>query len=359
MMSLVFWLMIVSMAIVVLPMARSPMISSRWPRPSANSVSTTTRPVCTGWVTRSRSMIAGAGRSIGSSVSLAIGPFAVERAAERIDDAAEQRRSDRHAHDVAGAAHGVAGLDRIDVVQQHAADPVALEHLGEAELALLEAQQFVEPDVGQAGDQRDAVADLLDPADLFGLRPERGRRRALRGRVRARRRLGRQARLSWVRSARIRVRSARQLLLTTRCGPCSSRPAISAGSVLKAICGWPPNALPISVAVALLFGRIERRGADRFERDAVAAIACRAASGRRPDLPEQPIEERLAHRRAVQPRGQALGDVDREAARPLGPGLVGRLPLLLDRRLRGSLPATPPASRPRPDSAARVRSAAS
>ena len=74
-MSLVFWLMIVSMPIVVLPMARSPMISSRWPRPRANSASTTTSPVCTGCTTRSRSMISGAGRSIGSSASVAIGPL--------------------------------------------------------------------------------------------------------------------------------------------------------------------------------------------------------------------------------------------------------------------------------------------
>ena len=103
------------------------------------------------------------------------GPFAVERAAERIDDAAEQRRPDRDADHVAGAAHRVAGLDRIGVVQQDAADPVAFEHLDEAELPLVETQQFVEPDVRQAGDERDAVADLLDPADLFSLRPERGR----------------------------------------------------------------------------------------------------------------------------------------------------------------------------------------
>ena len=119
-------------------------------------------------------MIAGAGRSIGSQRFGGDRSLAVERAAERIDDAAEQRRPDRHAHHVAGAAHRVAGLDRVGVVQQDAADPVAFEHLGEAELPLVEAQQFVEPDVRQAGDQRDAVADLLDPADLLGLRPERG-----------------------------------------------------------------------------------------------------------------------------------------------------------------------------------------
>ena len=200
-------------------------------------------------------MIAGAGRSIGSSASAAIGPLAVERATERIDDAAEQRRSHRHAHDIARAAHRVAGLDRVDIVQQDAADPVAFEHLGEAELSLVEAQQLVEPDVGQPGDERDAVADLLDPADLLGLRAERGGAelcaRALEPGVRS----GCQGRLSCVRSARICVRSARQLLLTTRWGPCSSRPAMSAGSALKAICGWAPNASPISCPVALLVGR--------------------------------------------------------------------------------------------------------
>ena len=118
-------------------------------------------------------MIAGAGRSIGSSVSVAIGPLPVERATEWIDDTAEQCRSYRHAHDIAGAAHRVAGLDRIHIVQQDAADPVAFEHLGEAELSLVEAQKLIEPDVGQPGDERDAVPDLLDPADLFGLRAER------------------------------------------------------------------------------------------------------------------------------------------------------------------------------------------
>jgi hypothetical protein len=65
-------------------------------------------------------------------------PFAVERAAERIDDAAEERRPHRHAHDIAGAAHSVAGLDRIHVVKCDATDSAALKHLGEAELTLVE-----------------------------------------------------------------------------------------------------------------------------------------------------------------------------------------------------------------------------
>ena len=70
--------------------------------------------------------------------------------------------------------HRVAGLDRVHIVQKDAADPVALEHLGEAELSLVEAQKLIEPNGGQPGDECDAVTDLLDPADLLGLRPERG-----------------------------------------------------------------------------------------------------------------------------------------------------------------------------------------
>ena len=60
----------------------------------------------------------------------------------------------------------------VDVVEQHAADAVAFERLGEAELSLVEAQQFVEPDVGQSGDERDAVLDLLDAPDLLHPRAE-------------------------------------------------------------------------------------------------------------------------------------------------------------------------------------------
>src|SRR4029453_8253118 len=47
------WLMIVSMAIVVLPVLRSPMISSRWPRPIGVIESMALMPVCSGSRTRS------------------------------------------------------------------------------------------------------------------------------------------------------------------------------------------------------------------------------------------------------------------------------------------------------------------
>jgi hypothetical protein len=54
------WLMIVSTAIVVLPVLRSPMMSSRWPRPIGVMVSITLIPVCSGWLTGWRLTIPGA-----------------------------------------------------------------------------------------------------------------------------------------------------------------------------------------------------------------------------------------------------------------------------------------------------------
>ena len=100
--------------------------------------------------------------------------LAVERTAKRVDDASEQGGPDRDPHDVAHAAHRVAGFDRIGVVQQNAADALGLQHLGEAELALVEAHKFVEPRIRQSGHERDAVADLLDAPDLFGAGAELG-----------------------------------------------------------------------------------------------------------------------------------------------------------------------------------------
>ena len=100
------------------------------------------------------------------------GALAVERPPQRIDDAAEQRRPDGNAHDVADPAHAVAGFDGIGAVQHDAADAIALQNLGKADLALVEAKQFVEPNIRQSGNERDAVADFLDAADLLGFRAE-------------------------------------------------------------------------------------------------------------------------------------------------------------------------------------------
>ena len=85
-------LMIVSIAIAVLPVWRSPMISSRWPRPIGIIESIAFRPVCSGSVDRLALDDAGRlelGRARLARLDVAL---AVERAAERVDDAAEQRR---------------------------------------------------------------------------------------------------------------------------------------------------------------------------------------------------------------------------------------------------------------------------
>ena len=70
-----FWLMIVSIAIAVLPVWRSPMISSRWPRPIGISASMALTPVWTGVSTDLRTMTPGAMRSTGRLAVAAIGPL--------------------------------------------------------------------------------------------------------------------------------------------------------------------------------------------------------------------------------------------------------------------------------------------
>src|SRR3954452_23476471 len=68
-------LMIVSTAIVVLPVWRSPMISSRWPRPIGIIESTAFRPVCSGSLTGWRCTTPGALTSAGRVWEVSISPL--------------------------------------------------------------------------------------------------------------------------------------------------------------------------------------------------------------------------------------------------------------------------------------------
>ena len=106
-----FWLMIVSTAIAVLPVWRSPMISSRWPRPIGIMASMALMPVCSGSLTGWRSTTPGALNSTGRNSIGLDRALVVERVAERVDDAAEQGLADGHLDDAAGALDGVAFLD--------------------------------------------------------------------------------------------------------------------------------------------------------------------------------------------------------------------------------------------------------
>ena len=96
--------MIVSIAIAVLPVWRSPMISWRWPRPIGVMASMALMPVCSGSCTDLRCITPGA---CSSSARRLVGldlAEAVDRVAERVDDAAEVAVADGDREDLAGAA---------------------------------------------------------------------------------------------------------------------------------------------------------------------------------------------------------------------------------------------------------------
>src|SRR3954465_8834608 len=121
--SLSLLLMIVSIAIAVLPVWRSPMISSRCPRPIGIIASIALMPVCigstTGWRcttpgafnsaggggARARSALASPGGARRARVDVAL---AVQRVAQRVDDAAQQRLADGDLQQVAGPLDRVA-----------------------------------------------------------------------------------------------------------------------------------------------------------------------------------------------------------------------------------------------------------
>src|SRR4026209_3013163 len=106
-----FWLMIVSVAAAVLPVWRSPMISSRWPRPIGMSASIALSPVAIGSCTDLRGGVAGAPTSALAALRRLDRPLAVDRIAERVHHTAQQALADRNVHDRAGALDGLAFLD--------------------------------------------------------------------------------------------------------------------------------------------------------------------------------------------------------------------------------------------------------
>src|ERR1044071_7127484 len=95
-----FWLMIVSIAIVVLPVARSPMMSWRWPRPIGVIESMALMPVgsgsLAGWrpAPDARRLRPQGAALVGLDVAQP-----VDRVAERVDDPAQERVADGHRED--------------------------------------------------------------------------------------------------------------------------------------------------------------------------------------------------------------------------------------------------------------------
>ena len=160
----------VSSAIAVLPVWRSPMISSRWPRPIGISASIALRPVAIGSCTDLRGMMPGALTSTRRACVGLDRPLAVDRIAERVDDAAEQALADRHFDDGAGALDGLAFLDLAVGAEDHDADIVAFEIERHAAHAALELDHLAGLDIVEAIDAGDAVADRQHLADFGDLR---------------------------------------------------------------------------------------------------------------------------------------------------------------------------------------------
>src|ERR1035438_744325 len=110
---LAFWLMIVSTATVVFPVCRSPMMSSRWPRPMGIIESMALIPVCSGSST--------ALPSLGDDLAQAVDGYT-----ERVDHPAQEVVTDRDGEDLAGALDLLAFLDTGEVTQNDDTNLVGL-----------------------------------------------------------------------------------------------------------------------------------------------------------------------------------------------------------------------------------------
>ena len=73
---------------------------------------------------------------------------AVERAAQRINGATEQSRPHGYANDLPGASDPMPRFDPFGLVEQNASQNVAVQGEGEADLTVLEAHEFVQPQSG-------------------------------------------------------------------------------------------------------------------------------------------------------------------------------------------------------------------
>ncbi len=158
--------MMVSTATAVLPVCRSPMISSRWPRPMGTIASMALRPGLQRLAHRlaiddARRNALDRHEGLRRNRTLA-----VDRLPQRIDDAAEQLFADGHRDDAAGALHDVAFLDFRVLAEQHGADAVFFEVQRDAEDAVRKLEHLAGHGALDAVHARDAVAERHDAADF-------------------------------------------------------------------------------------------------------------------------------------------------------------------------------------------------
>ncbi|KAG0929190.1 hypothetical protein G6F31_017441 [Rhizopus arrhizus] len=87
--------------------------------------------------------------------------LAVDRLAQRVHDAAQQFRTDRHFQDAAGGLGDVAFAQVLVVTQDHGADRVALQVQGQGEGVVRQFDHFALHHVGQTEDAHDAVGHAV------------------------------------------------------------------------------------------------------------------------------------------------------------------------------------------------------
>ena len=163
--------MIVSIATAVLPVWRSPMISSRWPRPIGVIASMTLTPVCTGVSTFCRIITPG-GDDVDRAELLRIDrTFSIEWTRERVDDAADELLAHRGLDDATGGADLATFFDAGVVAEDDRAHGVLFEVERETEDVVAEVKQLRSEAGREPVDAGDAVADLHHGADVDRLRP--------------------------------------------------------------------------------------------------------------------------------------------------------------------------------------------
>ena len=142
------------------------MINSRWPRPIGTMPSMALMPGLQRLA--DRLAVDDAGRDALDRPNLrgVDRPLAVDRLAERVDDATEQLVADRHRDDAAGAADLVAFANQLVVAEEHRADRVLLEVQRDAEHAVRELDHLARHGALDALKAGDAVADGHHRADL-------------------------------------------------------------------------------------------------------------------------------------------------------------------------------------------------
>jgi hypothetical protein len=161
-----FWLMIASSTTAVLPVWRSPITSSRCPRPIGTIASIALRPVCSGSLTGWRATTPGAVRSTSPKAVVLIGPLPSIGWPSAFTTRTDERVADRHRHDACGALDGVALADLLRLAEQHRADRVLLEVERQAHDAVRQLQELPRHAALEAADARDAVAHAQHAAHL-------------------------------------------------------------------------------------------------------------------------------------------------------------------------------------------------